>query len=216
MRQRWIFAAALVIAGCGGGGSSDVPAPPAAAPPPPANSAPTIGGTPPTTITEGEAYEFLPTANDADGDSLTFSIANRPDWAAFDEDSGSLTGTPQAANIGTTTDIVISVTDGSETASLPAFDIEVQRIPVGSATVSWDIPTTNADGTMLSDLDGFIVYYGTQSGSYTQSVRVTDPTVNSVVIADLATGTWFFAVSAVDESDNESALSQEVSKVVRP
>jgi hypothetical protein len=31
----------------------------------------------------------------------------------------------------------------------------------GQATLSWDPPTTNVDGTPLTDLAGYKVYYGT-------------------------------------------------------
>jgi len=34
------------------------------------------------------------------------------------------------------------------------------------ATVSWIPPTTNTDGTALTDLAGYKVYYGTVSWSY--------------------------------------------------
>lgn len=215
MRLRYLLAAALLTGGCGGGGDGTAPAT-GAPDPAPANTPPTISGTPATVVTEGEDYAFSPTASDADGDTLRFLISNKPAWATFDEATGSLAGTPQGSDIGVTSDVTISVTDGTDSAALSPFDIEVRRIAVGSATVLWDIPTTNADGTPMSDLDHFIVYYGTESGVYSQSVVVPDPQANRVVVDNLPIGTWFFAVSAVDESGNESALSDEASKVVRP
>ena len=48
-----------------------------------ANRAPAISGTPPTSVTAGQAYSFQPTASDADGDTLAFSITGRPSWASF-------------------------------------------------------------------------------------------------------------------------------------
>ncbi|HHC74009.1 MAG TPA: hypothetical protein ENK78_02895, partial [Thiothrix sp.] len=39
-----------------------------------ANTKPTIEGTPTTKILPNESYHFQPTANDADGDALTFTI----------------------------------------------------------------------------------------------------------------------------------------------
>ena len=63
---------------------------------------------------------------------------------------------------------------------------------------------------------GIASYYGTESGVYPRSEPVNDISANSVVIDDLPAGTWFFAVTAIDETGNESALSDEVSKVVRP
>src|SRR5690606_18051920 len=56
------------------------------------NSPPTISGTPATSVEEGSAYSFTPTASDPDGDALTFTIQNRPAWAAFDPATGRLSG----------------------------------------------------------------------------------------------------------------------------
>ncbi len=89
----------------------------------PANRAPTIAGSPPTSVTEGQAYNFLPTASDADGNTLAFSIQNKPSWASFNTSTGRLSGTP--ASVGTFSNILISVSDGQATASLSAFSIAV-------------------------------------------------------------------------------------------
>ena len=93
----------------------------------PANRAPVISGTPPTSVTQGTAYSFQPTASDADSDPLTFSIANRPSWATFSTTTGRLQGTPTASNVGTFSNIAISVSDGKATAQLPAFAITVSN-----------------------------------------------------------------------------------------
>ncbi len=87
---------------------------------------------------------------------------------------------------------------------------------MGSATVSWDIPTTNADGSNLTDLAGFYVHYGLASQSYSDVAVVNDDTATSALINDLEAGSWFFAVTAFDLAGNESAPSTEVSKVVNP
>ncbi|MBN7818750.1 Ig-like domain-containing protein [Bowmanella yangjiangensis] len=89
------------------------------------NSAPTISGSPATSVAQGIAYSFTPTASDADGNTLTFSISNKPVWASFNSTTGALTGTPSAEHVGTTNGIVISVSDGNLTAALPAFSITV-------------------------------------------------------------------------------------------
>ena len=86
------------------------------------NHAPTISGNPQTSTTDGTAYSFVSTGNDVDGDTLTYSIANKPSWASFTPSSGALTGT---AVTGTYSNIQISVSDGSLSASLPAFSITV-------------------------------------------------------------------------------------------
>ena len=90
-----------------------------------ANAPPTISGTPAGSVTVGSSYSFLPTARDANGDALTFSITNRPAWASFNSGTGRLSGTPGSTHIGTYSNIVISVSDGRNRAALPPFSINV-------------------------------------------------------------------------------------------
>lgn len=90
-----------------------------------ANRAPVLSGSPLGSIAVGQAYSFVPSASDPDGDSLSFSIVNRPSWASFNSSSGRLSGTPGPGNVGSTSGIVIRVSDGSATTSLPAFAINV-------------------------------------------------------------------------------------------
>jgi hypothetical protein len=64
------------------------------------NSAPVITGTPATAVTAGSAYSFIPAASDGDGDTLTFSIVNKPSWASFSTSTGELSGTPVVSDAG--------------------------------------------------------------------------------------------------------------------
>ncbi|MGH8203990.1 MAG: hypothetical protein ACREST_05225, partial [Steroidobacteraceae bacterium] len=56
------------------------------------NKPPTIAGTPPLNILQGQPYEFVPSAGDPDGDSLAFSVARKPAWANFDKATGRIWG----------------------------------------------------------------------------------------------------------------------------
>ncbi|WP_430458216.1 Ig-like domain-containing protein [Rheinheimera sp.] len=108
------------------------------------NSAPTISGSPATTAIEGAGYSFVPAAADSDGDTLTFTISNKPAWASFSSSTGALSGTPGKADIGTTSGIVISVSDGVTSASLPAFSLTVlqaNQLPVISGTPASTVDT---------------------------------------------------------------------------
>ena len=87
-------------------------------------------------------------------------------------------------------------------------------VSLREAVLSWQAPTKNTDGTTLTNLAGYKVYYGTSSKNYTQTVPVSGATTTQRTIT-LAPGTWYFAVSAVDTLGRESAKSGEVSKVVR-
>ncbi|MEM6512844.1 MAG: putative Ig domain-containing protein [Pseudomonadota bacterium] len=138
-----IAVSSLSLAACGGGGGGGGAAPP----PPPTNAAPTISGTPVDSTSAGRPYSFIPTATDADGDTLTFSIENQPDWATFSSSTGELSGTPFAPSIGTTENVRISVTDGTATSSLSPFSLMVTPQKLGIAnftTVGDTFPT--ADG----------------------------------------------------------------------
>ncbi|MBD2089905.1 putative Ig domain-containing protein [Microcoleus sp. FACHB-1515] len=86
---------------------------------------PSISGTPATTIDEDGIYSFTPTAIDPERTSLIFTIQNQPTWATFDTATGTLSGTPTNAAVGTTSGIVISVSDGVNSIALPAFDLTV-------------------------------------------------------------------------------------------
>ena len=103
------------------------------------NDAPVISGTPSTSVAEDTGYSFIPTATDVDsGDTKTFAIANKPSWATFNTATGELNGTPTNNDVGTSSGIVISVSDGANaSASLPAFSITVTNVndaPVISGT----------------------------------------------------------------------------------
>jgi Putative Ig domain len=179
------------------------------------NTAPTISGTPATSVLQDTAYQFVPTARDADGDPLTFGITGRPAWASFDSATGALFGAPAAADVATYTNIVISVSDGKTTARLPAFSIAVQAYAFGSATLTWLPPTQNEDGTALTNLAGYRLYWGPLSQSYTNSVAILNPGITAYVVENLPSGTYYFVATAVNASGVESDPSAEVSKVVR-
>ena len=183
---------------------------------PPANTAPTISGTPSTSVTVGASYSFMPSAADANGDALTFSIQNKPSWASFATGSGALSGTPAAGDVGTSSNIVISVSDGKASTALPSFNVVVNAAGSsnGTATVSWLPPTQNSDGSALMDLAGFKVYYGTSSTNLNQSVQVAGTAMTSYTITSLSSGTWTFAVAAYNSSGAESSLSNAGAKTI--
>jgi hypothetical protein len=178
------------------------------------NTAPTISGTPTTSINAGTLYSFQPTAADADGDTLTFSVANAPSWATFNTSTGSVSGTPTASQVGTYANVSISVSDGTVSRSLPAFSIAVNQVSLGTATVSWTPPTLNSDGTALTDLSGYRIYYGTSTTALTQSVQVNGTGLTSYVINNLSPATYYFAVTAYNAANSESDRSNVVSKAI--
>ncbi len=107
------------------------------------NAAPLISGTPPTSVTEGKLYAFQPTASDANGDAITFSVTNAPKWLAIDSATGLLSGTAPTGSAGTYSGIVISATDGISTSTLPAFALTVTPVqPTNSPPIIGGTPLT--------------------------------------------------------------------------
>jgi hypothetical protein len=175
------------------------------------NSAPQISGTTVASMKTNETFSFKPAANDADGDTLTFQIQNKPTWATFSTVNGQLSGTPTAT--GTFANIVISVSDGKATSALPAFSIAVVKATVNSATLSWTPPSVNTDGSSISDLAGYTIVYGTSQDALNQSVRIDNATASTWTSDNFPSGTYYFAVKAFTAGGVESALSSVVSKV---
>lgn len=191
------------------------PSDPEPAPTPtPANNAPKISGTALGSVTVNTSYTFTPAATDPDGDELMFSIENKPEWATFDTLSGKLSGTPQLEHVGSYEDILISVSDGQATATLPAFTIAVTQTSSGKAvTLSWNAPTQNVDGTALTNLAGYTIVYGPSSTMLHESVQV-DQGLTMYVLEGLSPGKYYFAVKAFNDSGVESDVSNIVSHTV--
>ena len=191
--------------------------PPASTNPPapaaqPANSPPTISGEPPGEVAVGEVYRFTPTASDRDGDQLTFTITNAPDWADFDPRSGALTGTPPAGAAGTYRGIEIRVSDGVQSRTTGRFSITVVQSAAASILLSWQAPAANEDGTPLVDLGGYRIYYGRQSGRYDGEVDVDNPGLTSYLIEGRVPGTYYIAASSYNSAGVESDLSNEITR----
>ncbi len=174
----------------------------------------TISGTPATQVTAGQAYSFTPTASGPSGTTLTYSVQNLPAWAAFNTSTGALTGTPSSSYVGTFSGIVISVSDGSASASLAAFSIQVNAAPSGSASLSWVAPTTNTDGSTLTNLAGYIISYGTSETDLSQTITVSSATATSYTVTGLSTGTWYFTVAAYTSAGEQSAASNMASDTI--
>jgi hypothetical protein len=110
---------------------------------------------------------------------------------------------------------VISVSDGAASASLAAFSLAVQAVATGSATLTWLPPTTNTNGTPLTNLAGFKVYWGTSPGNYTSSVTVMNPGLATYVVGSLTPNTYYFTVTALNSSGAESVFSNAASKTIQ-
>lgn len=89
-------------------------------------------------------------------------------------------------------------------------------VPVtGSISLTWAAPSTNSDGSPITDLAGYRVYYGTASGFYTDNVTINNPATLSATISNLPADTYFVIVRAFNSLNAESQASIEVSKTIK-
>ncbi|CAH9067825.1 hypothetical protein PSECIP111951_03909 [Pseudoalteromonas holothuriae] len=174
------------------------------------NDAPTISGTPATTVLQDESYSFTPQASDVDSNELTFEITNLPSWASFDNATGSLSGTPTGDNVGDYGNIVISVGDGALQASLPAFNITVE--PVNAAPVASNMQrSVNEDGTTsfvadATDADGDALTIELQSQPQNGQAVVQGTTISYTPLPNFNGNDEFSFVASDGQLQSDVAL----------
>lgn len=90
--------------------------------------------------------------------------------------------------------------------------LSVTLVANSTASLSWTPPTQNTDDSALTNLAGYIVYYGLSPTTLNNSVQVGSG-LTAVVIDNLQAGvTYYFAISAVNSLGIESDKSNIVSK----
>jgi hypothetical protein len=91
---------------------------------------------------------------------------------------------------------------------LLASATEMQTATAGGAvTLSWLAPAQNSDGSAVTNLAGYVIYFGRSPGTMTGRISVDGVGIMAYSIGDLAPGTWYFQVSAVNAAGAESAPS---------
>jgi hypothetical protein len=184
----------------------------------PPEKPPVIKGTPAATATVGRAYSFQPSASDPSGLKLTFLIYDKPSWLTLDHSTGRLYGTPTAADVGKDSHIGITASDGYRRTLLPSFSITVSPaaapLPTAAVTISWTPPTENTNGSTLTNLAGYHLYYGTSQSNLSHVIDITNPGLATYVVSDLSATTWYFALTSINTAGVESPRSAVVSTVV--
>ncbi|MGH8319909.1 MAG: hypothetical protein ACREUL_18375 [Steroidobacteraceae bacterium] len=182
-----------------------------------ANTALTISGTPPARVLAAHEYAFQPHASVPAHDKRTFYIVNKPSWASFTPSTGRLYGTPVTRDVGTFSRIIICVDDGGYHKCLPRFAVKVVQaasLPPSGVTVSWMPPTENTNGSTLTNLAGYHLYYGTSRSDLNHVIDITNPGLAAYVVSDLSAATWYFALTSINAAGMESPRSTVVSTVV--
>ena len=178
-----------------------------------------ISGAPATTAEVGQFYSFRPTVVAPAGSSLTYEVSDKPAWARFSAATGTLSGTPPKGSAATDANIVVSVLSGTQSASLPAFNITVEPAAppaAGTAILSWSRPTQNTDGSPLVNLAGFVIRYGTGSAALLdKQVSIASASATGAEVSNLSPGYWYFEVSAINGANVESQFSVIVGKTIQ-
>jgi hypothetical protein len=78
-----------------------------------------------------------------------------------------------------------------------------------TVTLSWTPPTHNTDGSLLTDLAGYKVYYGLQSRTYSTTIDTNDMTQNGRDVTGLSPNKYYFTVTAYNSNNVESDYANE-------
>lgn len=135
----------------------------------------------------------------SNADSCTASGA----WSGSRPTSGSETVGP--LNADATYQLSCSGSSGSAVSMITVYAVD--------KTLRWQAPTENVDGTALTDLAGFVVYWGPSSRNYTGSFTINSATTTEWEVT-VGSGEYYFAMTAFDSQSNESAYSNEVVKII--
>jgi len=101
----------------------------------------------------------------------------------------------------------LSCTGTGGTTSQSATVTVTASSGTGTATLTWAPPTLDTDGTPVTPLTGYHIFYGTSPTALTQSVAVSGATTTSYEVTGLSSGTWYFAIAADAADGTESAQS---------
>ena len=111
---------------------------------------------------------------------------------------------------GTSTDAGLNGSSGSSGSG----GVSANSGTNGAVTLNWLPPTQNTNGSPLTNLAGYKIYYGTSPGQvYSNSVSIQNPGLSSYVIENLSNNTtYYFVITSVNGFSIESAYSNMASK----
>lgn len=178
------------------------------------NAKPRLAGSAPGSAVVGRYYRYRPSARDADGDPLGFSVQNRPSWLDFDSITGVLEGRPGWGDVGTNTGIAVVASDGQTSSEANPFAIRVEASVPGEVTLSWRPPSQRENGEPLSNLAGYRLLFGQRSERYDEDIYIDSPGITTYTVENLLAGSWYFVMTAVDRDGLESGYSAEIERTI--
>jgi hypothetical protein len=157
-----------------------------------------------------------PTTNENGFTTLSWSSSNASSCSASGEWSGNkeTSDSEQTGPLTSDTSFTLTCTGDGGTVS-KTVTVTIDQITNGTASLSWNPPTTNEDGTALSDLAGYKIYYGISLGNYPNVITINNPGITSYLVENLSPNTYYFVVKAFDNFGNISDESNTGSKTIQ-
>ncbi len=99
------------------------------------------------------------------------------------------------------------------------FDNEIVNIDDNTTIVSdakifsWTAPVAREDESpiAMSEIAGYRIYFGTETGNYSQSIEVDDAYIDVITLDALNTAdTYYIVITTVDTDGRESTYSEEI------
>lgn len=85
---------------------------------------------------------------------------------------------------------------------------------MGSLILSWMPPTQNTDGSALTNLAGYRIYYGVEEHDFPNVIVIDNPGIATYLVEGLTPDTYYFAATAVNTNGIESDFSNIATKIV--
>lgn len=82
------------------------------------------------------------------------------------------------------------------------------------ARLIWEVPSRRTNGAPLENLLGYRVFAGQHPARLRLVAEICSPDATEWVVSGLTPGTWYFALTAVDDRNVESELTNIVSKTI--
>ena len=166
---------------------------------------------PSSTSTVDTSDSIVRLAGTASSDAGIFQVV----WANDRGGEGSASGTDSwqtgsiALELGENK-ITVTAENTAGTTTSRSIVVNRESGQIGSASLSWAAPTTRTDGSPLTNLAGYKIFYGRMSGIYDYQIDINNPGILAYVVENMVSGDWYFALTAYDSQGVESDRSNEV------
>ena len=168
---------------------------------------------PAQTVTVGEFVYLTPTISNLGSRTITFQwiqTSGNPISLA-DNDNSYIEFTPLENDL-LTFEVIVTDNQGSEYKdSLSITVLPNNEAGQYTAELNWTAPTENANGSVLTNLAGYKIYYGHSINNLDLSIRINDPQQSSLEIKNLNSDhSYFFCVAAYNAIGSEGQCSDAV------